>query len=132
MTRHESRVAAFCLLFEYSFGGQPEEIISKAIEYRELQLSAFARELFTGAVRELEQIDTLISKFAENRTFSRIGKVPLACLRLGAYEILFTETPAEIVINEILEICREFNCHDSVSYVNGVLGKINLTKGQNG
>ena len=132
MTRHESRVTAFCLLFEYSFGGTPEEILANAAEYREEKISAFANQLFLGAVGEIEKFDGLIKQFAENRTFSRIGKVPLAALRLGCYELLFTRTPAEVAINEALELCREFNFEESVSYVNGVLGKINSSREQNG
>lgn len=124
MTRHESRTEAFVLLFEYSFGGNTEEIMANAIEYREEQITGFAKGLFLGTVGHLEEIDEKIKANAENRTFSRIAKIPLACLRLASYELLFTDTPAEIVVNEALEICREFNCDDSVSYVNGVLGKI--------
>ncbi len=126
MTRHESRDVAFNLLFEYSFGGEPEEIMANAAEYREAEISGFARTLFTGTVENIAEIDRNIAENAEKRTFSRIGKVPLACLRLGAYELMFTEIPAEVAINEALELCREYNCDDSVSYVNGVLGRINV------
>ncbi|MDD4124530.1 MAG: transcription antitermination factor NusB [Eubacteriales bacterium] len=132
MTRHESRAAAFCLLFEYSFGGNPEEIITNAVINREEDISGFAKSLFLGTVGEIKKIDEYIAQNAEKRTFSRIGRVPLACLRLGAYELLYTETPPEIIIDEALELCREYNCDDSVSYVNGVLGRINVIKNENG
>lgn len=124
MKRHESRDAAFNLLFEYSFGGDPDEIMENAVLYREAAISGFAGELFLGAVKKIQAIDGYIAENAEKRAFSRIAKIPLACLRLGAYELLFTETPEEVVINEALELCREYNCEDSVAYVNGVLGRI--------
>lgn len=124
MTRHESRREAFCLLFEYSFGGEVNEIMANAIEYREESISSFAKELFTGSVEKLAEIDSRIAEFAEKRSFDRIAKVPLSCMRLASYELLYTDTPAEIVVNEALELCREYNCDDSVSYVNGVLAKI--------
>ncbi len=132
MTRHESRAVAFRLLFEYSFGGKPEEIMTNASENRDEEISGFAQGLFLGTVEGIEKIDKYISENAEKRTFTRIGKVPLACLRLGAYELLYTETPAEVIIDEALELCREYNCDDSVSYVNGVLGRINAIKHENG
>ena len=50
--------------------------------------------------------------------------MPLSCLRLASYELLYTETPAGIAVNEALDICREYNCDDSVSFVNGILGKV--------
>lgn len=127
MTRHESRREAFCLLFEFSFGGEVNEIISNAIEYREETISGFAKELFVGSVGKLGEIDAKIAGFAEKRAFGRIAKVPLSCMRLAAYELMYTETPSEIVVNEALELCREYNCDDSVSYVNGVLAKISAS-----
>ncbi len=128
MTRHESRCEAFCLLFEYSFGGDAGEIMANAVEYREDVISGFARQLFTGAVEHLSEIDEKIGAYAEKRAISRIARVPLSCLRLAAYELMFTETPAEIVVNEALDICREYNCDDSVPFVNGILGSIKSCK----
>ncbi len=127
MTRHESRREAFCLLFEFSFGGEVNEIMANAVEYREENISGFTRELFTGSVEKLAEIDAKIASFAEKRSFDRIARVPLSCMRLASYELLYTDTPAEIVVNEALDICREFNCDDSVSYVNGVLAKISAS-----
>ena len=124
MTRHESRCEAFCLLFEYSFGGDPAEIMANAAEYREEVISGFAKELFTGAVEHLEEIDSVIAAHSEKRAITRIARTPLSCLRLAAYELLYEDTPAEIAVNEALEICREYNCDDSVSFVNGILAKI--------
>ena len=57
MTRHESRVTAFCLLFEYSFGGTPEEILANAAEYREEKISAFT--VFLGPVGKLKKSTAL-------------------------------------------------------------------------
>lgn len=127
MTRHESRREAFCLLFEFSFGGEVNEIMANAVEYREETISGFAKELFTGSVEKLAEIDAKIASFAEKRSFDRIARVPLSCMRLASYELLYTDTPAEIVVNEALDLCREFNCDDSVSYVNGVLAKISAS-----
>ena len=125
MTRHESRCEAFCLLFEYSFGcADTEEIIKNAVEYREETVSGFAKQLFTGAAEHIEEIDRMISKYSEKRSISRIARIPLSCMRLATYEIVFSDTPAEIAVNEAVEICREYNCDDSVGFVNGILGKI--------
>lgn len=124
MTRHESRRVAFLLLFEYSFGGDPDEIMANAVEYRDEEISGFARQLFTGALGHIDEIDSKISRFAEKRAINRIARVPLSCLRLASYELMFTDTPAEIIVNEALDLCREYNCDDSVSFVNGILGRI--------
>lgn len=129
MTRHESRCVAVCLIFEYGFGGDRDKILENAIEYREEKVTSFARGLFYGTLEHLDEIDAQIKASADNWSFSRIGRLPLAALRLAVYEIVFIpEIPYEISVNEALEICREFGDESAVSFVNGVLGKI--TKAQ--
>jgi len=132
MTRHESRCEAFCLMFEYSFGGEPGEIIKNAVEYREETVSGFAGKLFNGAVEHISEIDSAIAALSPRRAVNRIARVPLACLRIAVYELLFTDTPHEIAVNEAVEICREYNCEDSVSFVNGVLAGVIENAGKNG
>lgn len=61
MTRRESREAAMCLLYEYSYNTHktPGEIVNAAVENREEKLSGFTRELFTGACSRLPEIDRI-------------------------------------------------------------------------
>ena len=63
MTRRESREAAMCLLYEYSYNTHktPGEIVNAAVENREEKLSGFTRELFTGACSRLPEIDTILT-----------------------------------------------------------------------
>ncbi|MEG2118644.1 MAG: transcription antitermination factor NusB, partial [Clostridia bacterium] len=125
MTRHESRCVAVCLVFEYGFGGDKDEILANAIEYREEKITSFAQSLFYGTLEHLEEIDKLISDSADNWNFARIGRLPLAALRLATYEIKYVDTiSCEISVNEAVEICREFGDEAAIPFVNGVLGKI--------
>ncbi|MGM9611208.1 MAG: transcription antitermination factor NusB [Candidatus Woodwardiibium sp.] len=126
MTRRESREAAMCLLYEYSFNTHktPGEILGGAAENREEKLSGFARELFTGACGRLPEIDAILAASAENWRLHRIARVPLAVLRLAVYELLTAGAENErIIINEALEICRTYADEKAVAFVNGVLGK---------
>lgn len=126
MTRHESRCEAVCLLFEYSFGGDRDEIVANAVEYREETVSDYARSVYGGVIDNLPEIDALIADAAENRSFRRIMRLPLAVMRSAVYEMKFApvKTPKEIAVNEALDICREYGDDDSTGFVNGVLGKI--------
>ena len=92
MTRRESREAAMCLLYEYSYNTHktPGEIVNAAVENREEKLSGFTRELFTGAPLRLPEIDTILTASADNWRLGRIARVPLAVLRLAVYELLTT------------------------------------------
>ena len=121
MTRRESREAAMCLLYEYSYNTHktPGEIVNAAVENREEKLSGFTRDC-----SRLPEIDTILTASADNWRLGRIARVPLAVLRLAVYELLTTGPENEkIVINEALEICRAYADEKAVAFVNGVLSK---------
>lgn len=127
MTRREAREKALCLIYEYGFNAEkaPEEIIENAINVREENLSGFAKELFLGVCSHLAELDEKIAAAAENWRIERIGKVTLAVLRLGAYELLYKpEIGMEISINEALELTKKYDEEKAVGFVNGILGKI--------
>lgn len=127
MTRREAREKALCLIYEYGFNAEktPEEIIENAINEREENLSGFAKELFLGVCSHLAELDEKIAAAAENWRIERIGKVTLAVLRLGAYELLYMpEIGMEISINEALELTKKYDEEKAVGFVNGILGKI--------
>ena len=127
MTRREAREKALCLIYEYGFNAEktPEEIIENAINEREENLSGFAKELFLGVCSHLAELDEKIAAAAENWRIERIGKITLAVLRLGAYELLYKpEIGMEISINEALELTKKYDEEKAVGFVNGILGKI--------
>lgn len=88
-------------------------------------MERFARELFEGAVNEIDRLDRLIREHAEHWRLERMAAVDRNVLRVALYELLhFPETPPAAVINEALEITRRFSAADSVQFVNGVLDGI--------
>ena len=89
------------------------------------EVEGFARELFEGAVGNIEQLDFLVREHAQNWRLERMAAVDRNILRVALYELLHhSETPAAAVINEALEIARRFSTGDSVEFVNGVLDGI--------
>ena len=89
------------------------------------EVEGFARELFEGAVVNIDQLDRLLREHAENWRLERMAAVDRNILRVALYELLHhLETPAAAVINEALEIARRFSTGDSVEFVNGVLDGI--------
>ncbi|MGL4946888.1 MAG: transcription antitermination factor NusB [Cetobacterium sp.] len=58
----------------------------------------------------------------------RIGNVEKALLKISTYEILFEEVPAEIVVNEVVELAKKYGDDKSHEFINGVLAKIVLEK----
>ena len=70
------------------------------------------------------KIDNQIKKAAPAWPIDKLNRIDLAILRLSVYELLFTDTPPKVVIDEAVEIAKEFGAESSPSFVNGVLGTI--------
>ena len=87
-------------------------------------LSRFAWELFTGVMEIRPMLDERIQKVAENWSLSRMAPTDRNVLRLGAFELLQTETPHRVVIDEAIELARKFGTAQSPQFVNGILDKL--------
>ena len=85
----------------------------------------FARELVTGAIENVEQIDRLIQRHAEHWRLDRMATVDRNLLRLATQEFLYDkETPKTVVINEAIEIARRYSSQESPQFINGILDSI--------
>jgi N utilization substance protein B len=88
-------------------------------------VESFARELFRGAVGDIERIDKLVRDHSANWRLERMAAVDRSILRVAVYELLHClETPPHAVINEALEVARRFSGEGSVEFVNGILDAI--------
>ncbi|MGR4009663.1 transcription antitermination factor NusB [Leucobacter sp. 1207-22] len=85
----------------------------------------YAREIIDGVSDHRDQIDDLISTYAQGWTIERMPNVDRAVLRLAAWEILHNpEVPTAVAIDEAIELVKNYSTDDSSRFVNGVLGKI--------
>ncbi|MDR1429953.1 MAG: transcription antitermination factor NusB [Spirochaetaceae bacterium] len=88
----------------------------------------FSRLLITGTIENIKAVDKMIKAHLKNWDFSRLNRVDLALLRLSAYTLLFqTDMPPSIVIDEAINISKEFGTDDSFRFINGVLDSIRKT-----
>jgi N utilization substance protein B len=69
-------------------------------------------------------IDQKISKSAPSWPIEKLNHIDLAVLRLAIYELMLQETPPKVVIDEAVELAKEFGSENSGPFVNGVLGAI--------
>jgi transcription antitermination protein NusB len=86
-------------------------------------------ELVDAILLKKEQIDETLAAVVDNFAPERIDPVDRAILRLGTYEILHTDTPPKVAINEAIELAKRFGTTDSRRFVNGVLDKISKQAG---
>ena len=84
-------------------------------------LVAFARSLLSGVRRNRGELDVLLTQRADNWSLERMAVTDRSVLRLGAYEILYTETPPRVAINEAVELAKRYGARQSAQFVNGVL-----------
>ncbi|MCR5523827.1 MAG: transcription antitermination factor NusB [Clostridia bacterium] len=125
MTTSEEREQAFILIFEKSFNNELscDEIIELALDSQVIKKSAFTFSLFNAACENLEEIDKTVAAYITGRNISRVSKVSLAVLRLAICELNYLKkTPAGVVINEAVNLCKKYASEDEYAFVNGTLG----------
>lgn len=90
----------------------------------------FMEQLVRGTVGNAEQIDQQIQAKAENWRLSRMAVVDRNILRLAVYEMSLKLLPAAVVIDEAIELARQFSNDESVSFINGLLDAIHRQTAQ--
>jgi N utilization substance protein B len=86
-------------------------------------LEEFCLSLIQGVRRNQEELDALLSQTADNWSVGRMAATDRNVLRLGAYEILYTDTPDRAAINEAVELAKRYGSAQSAQFVNGILDK---------
>ena len=126
MIRHESRELAFILVFEKSFQDETTiiELIENALELELFPENAFAENLARKVYDNITEIDNTINDNLVRWSAKRISRVARAILRLAVCELMFTDVPVGVAINEAVEIAKKYASDDDASYVNGVLGSV--------
>jgi transcription antitermination protein NusB len=95
------------------------------------ELVEFARSLVSGVRRNRVEVDALLGRTADNWGLERMAATDRNILRIGAFELLYTETPGAVVINEAVELAKRFGTANSAQFVNGILDRL-LTSGRPG
>ncbi len=88
------------------------------------EMFEFAWKLYSGTIDQRADLDVKIELVAQNWSLSRMPITDRNVLRLGAYELLYTDVPHRVAINEALELSKTFGTKDSSQFVNGVLDKL--------
>ena len=91
-------------------------------------LAAFARRLLDAVIDNAQEIDAAIESAAEHWRLSRMSATDRNILRMAVGEIRYLKTPPAVVINEAIELAKNFGEAGSGAFVNGILGKIDKTQ----
>lgn len=91
----------------------------------------FLSSLVNGVLDNLEDIDNNISKYLENWSIDRLGLTDQAIIRIATYELVYTDTPNLVCINEAIELAKKYSDDKVVKMINGVLDKIHHEREDN-
>jgi N utilization substance protein B len=134
-SRFKSRQQALQTLFLWDVRRQPFDEILRDFygtlavdeDEPEPQRDPFGEELAEGAIRQLQEIDELITRHSEHWRIERMPVVDRNILRVAIYEMKNLPTPAAVVIDQALELARRFAGEESIPFLNGVLDAVNRT-----
>ena len=126
--RTKARKRALDILFEAEQRGvNAADLLRErlAAPVTEAPLSEFTADLVSGVVDHWAQIDELLTTYSQGWSIQRMPAVDRAILRLGAFEVLYSEdVPEPVAISEWVGMATEISTDDSPKFVNGLLGRL--------
>ncbi|MEU8893634.1 transcription antitermination factor NusB [Streptomyces sp. NPDC048442] len=128
--RNNARKRAFQILFEADQRGTSvQNVLADWVRHsrsdeRQPPVTEYTMELVEGYAQYASRIDELIETYAEGWDLDRMPVVDRNIVRLGTYELVWVDgTPDAVVIDEAVQLAKEFSTDDSPSFVNGLLGR---------
>jgi N utilization substance protein B len=126
--RRRARAIILQALYEIdSASHNAQEVVSHLLSDKELSEdnNVFVRETVSGVIRNKQQLDEHIKRFAPAWPISQLSSVDRNILRLAIFELLFdNKVPVSIAINEAVELAKKFGSDNSARFVNGVLSSV--------
>lgn len=129
MNRSRIRELTFQLLFQGEIQKEiKDEDINLFIETNNVddeEAISYINDVTKGIYENEEKIMSIIgNNLKEQWNIERVSKINLALLKLAIYEILFSETPFKVVINEAVELAKKYGEDTSAMFINGVLASV--------
>ena len=104
-------------------GAQDEAFVRARLANHD-ELVAFAMSLVAGVMRNRDELDEMLEARSANWSLDRMAATDRNVLRMGAFELLYAETPDRVAINEAVELSRRFGSAQSSQFVNGLLDRL--------
>ena len=126
INRSEARYKAMTILYQinlYENNNIKYDIPEVIKEQLEIQ-NDFVNELVYGVIENKDKIDELANKYLKDWTIDRLGLTDQAIIRIAIYEIVYTDTPNLVCINEAIELSKKYSDDKVSKMINGILDKI--------
>ena len=125
-TRHQVRQCVVSLLYAKEMGSQMEQFSDEFLEEKKIRNDQknFTISLYNGVLDNLDNIDNLLNSYLGKWKLDQIGIVERQILRLGAYEMKYSDIDLAIAINEAVILANELASESSIKLINGVFDAI--------
>ena len=94
-----------------------EDVIKENLEID----NEFVKDIVYGVITYQNDLDKIANKYLNNWTIDRLGSTDIAILRMGIYELLYTDTPSIVSINEAVELAKIYSDESVAKMINAVL-----------
>lgn len=131
LSRHELRYKAMIILYQVflyesnDIKYNIDDIISEQLE----ESSKYVSNIVKGVIDKRKDIDELANKYLKDWDIERLGFTDRAIIRIAVYEILYTDTPPLVCIDEAVELSKKYSDDKVKNMINGILDKIYHEKG---
>lgn len=124
-TRRRAREVALQALYQLEANPDPQNLDRFLIgRLRFPPLVAFARDLIEGVQAERAALDAELESRAVRWRVSRMAATDRAILRIAVYELLHTDVPGPVAVNEAIDLARRYGAEESPRFVAGILGRV--------
>lgn len=130
MNRSKIREETFKLLYSLQLIDNPDyneqlELFMEEEEIKGEDAAEYMKTIIEGVRENDDNIEAQINNnIKKDWSISRISKIDLTLLKLGIYELIYTDTPYKVVVNEVVELAKKYGDDNSKGFVNGVLASI--------
>lgn len=126
INRTEARYKAMTILYQINLYEKNkinyviEDIIKEQLEIQ----NDFVNDLVYGVINNKEEIKSIANKYLENWSLDRLGLTDQAIISIAIYEIMHTDTPNLVCINEAIELSKKYSDEKVSKMINGILDKL--------
>ncbi len=122
--RRRAREAALRALYRSEYVEAPAAELLDDEEDISPEEARMAAQLVQGVLEDRAGLDEIIDRRALGWGVDRLSPIDLSLLRLGLHELIHTDTPPEVVINEAVELAKGYGTEKAPSFINGILDRV--------
>lgn len=126
LSREKARVKIMTILYQISLykKAKLDIDVDYIINENECMDDLFVLDVVRGVVLHDEEIEAIANKYLKNWTLNRLGLTDQAIIKMGIYEIMYTDTPSKVCIDEAINLAHDYSDDSVVGMINSVLDRV--------